>query len=54
MSMWLYIRKDYEIWKKATDNKNKAFEALLTDLSKAFVCFSEDLLIANFHLLSRA
>ena len=33
-----------EIWKEATDN-NKAFGALLTDLSKAFDCLSHDLLI---------
>ena len=49
ISKWLYIRKSYETWKKkATNNKNKAFEVLLTDLSKAFVCLS-DLLIPNFH-----
>ena len=68
MSMWLYIKKGYgsqhclqmmlETWKKATNNKNKAFGALLTNLSKEFVCWSDDLLIANFHangldLLSR-
>ena len=47
--MWLYIRKAYETWKKATNNENKAFGALLKDLSKAFVCLSDDLLIANFH-----
>ena len=44
--------------KKATNNKDKAFGALLTNLSKAFVYRSDDLLIANFHannldLLSR-
>ena len=54
-----YIKKGYgsqhclqmmlETWKKATNNKNKAFGALLTNLSKAFVCWSDDLLIANFH-----
>ena len=59
MSMWLYIRKDYgsqhclemmlETWIEATNNKNKAFGALLTNLSKAFVCWSDFLLIANFH-----
>ena len=69
MSMWLYIRKGYgsqhylqmmlETWEKATNNKNNAFEALLTNLSKAFLCWSDDLLIANFYanpldLLSRA
>ena len=53
--MWLYISKGYglqhrlqvmlETWKKATNNKNKAFGALLTNLSKAFVCWSDDLLI---------
>ena len=37
-----------EIWKGATDN-NKAFGALLTDLSKAFDCLSHDLLIAKLH-----
>ena len=37
-----------EIWKEATDN-NKAFGALLTDLSKAFDCLSYDLLIAKLH-----
>ena len=59
MSVWLYIRKGYgsqhylqimlETWKKATNNKNKAFWALLTDLSKVFDCLSDHLLIANFH-----
>ena len=58
MSMWLYISKDYgsqhclqimlETWKKATNNKNNAFGALLTNLSRAFACRSNDLLIANF------
>ena len=38
----------FEIWKGATDN-NKAFRALLTDLSKAFDCLSHDLLIAKLH-----
>ena len=61
MSMWLYIRKftndDWNL-KKATNNKDKAFEALLTNLSKAFICWSDDLSITNFHanglaLLSR-
>ena len=37
-----------ETWKEATDNK-KAFEALVTDLSKAFDCLSYDLLIAKLH-----
>ena len=37
-----------ETWKEATDN-NKAFRALLTDLSKAFDCLSHDLLIAKLH-----
>ena len=45
--------------KKTTNNKNKAFGAFLANLSEAFVCWSDDLLIANFHvnsldLLSRA
>ena len=49
----------HEIWKKATNYKNKEFGALLTNLSKAFVCWIDDLLIANFHpngldLLSQA
>ena len=38
-----------EIWKGATDN-NKAFGALLTDLSKAFDCLSYDLLIAKLNV----
>ena len=37
-----------EIWKGATDN-NKAFGALLTDLSKAFDCLGHDFLIAKLH-----
>ena len=37
-----------ETWKEATDN-NKAFGALLTDLSKAFDCLSHDSLIAKLH-----
>ena len=37
-----------EIWKGATDN-NKGFGALLTDLSKAFDCFSHDFLIPKLH-----
>ena len=37
-----------ETWKEATDN-NKAFGALLTDLSKAFDCLSHDLLIVKLH-----
>ena len=37
-----------ETWKEATDN-NKAFGALLTDLSKTFDCLSHDLLIAKLH-----
>ena len=41
-----------EIWKGATDN-NKAFGALLTDLSKGFDCLSHDLLIAKLHAYGR-
>ena len=37
-----------EIWKGAPDN-NKAFGALLTDLSKVFDCLSNDLLFAKLH-----
>ena len=49
----------FETSKKATNNKHKAFGAWLTNLSKAFFCWSSHLLIANFHangldLLSRA
>ena len=35
-----------ESWKEVTDN-NKAFGALLTDLSRDFDCLSHDLLIAK-------
>ena len=35
-----------EKWKSAIDNR-KMFDELLTDLSKAFDCFSHDLLIAK-------
>ena len=35
-------------WKKAVDN-NKAFGALLTDLSKALDCICHDLLVAKLH-----
>ena len=45
--------------KKPQIIKIKRFGSLLTNQSKAFVCWSDDLLIANFHangldLLSRA
>ena len=34
---------------KDTANKNKAFGALLTDLSKAFDCLCHDLLMVKLH-----
>ena len=37
-----------EKWKNAVD-KGKCFGALLTDLSKAFDCLSQELLIAKLH-----
>ena len=39
-----------EKWKSAIDNRN-IFDALLTHLSKAFGCFSHDLLIAKLNSL---
>ena len=38
----------FKIWKGAADN-NKAFGALLTDLSKAFGCLSHDLVIVKLY-----
>ena len=38
-----------EKWKSAVD-KGKSFGALLTDLSKAFNCFSHELLLAKLHV----
>ena len=38
----------FEKWKLSVNN-NKAFGALLTDLSKAFDCLSHDLIIAKLH-----
>ena len=38
-----------EIWKEDTVN-NKAFSALLTDLSKAFHCLSHDLFYLFIYL----
>ena len=37
-----------EIWKEPSDN-NKAFGALLTDISNTFDCLSQDLFIAKLH-----
>ena len=37
-----------EKWKSAVD-KGKSFGALLTDLTKAFDCFSHELLLAKLH-----
>ena len=38
-----------EKWKSAVD-KGKLFGALLTDLSRAFNCFSHELLLAKLHV----
>ena len=38
----------FEKWKSVVDNQ-KSFGALLTDLSKAFGCFSHDLLISKLN-----
>ena len=38
-----------EKWKSAVD-KGKYFGALLTDLSKAFDCISEELVLAKLHV----
>ena len=42
----LLLMKDK--WKKTVD-KNKAFGALLTDISKAFDCVCHNLLVAKLH-----
>ena len=39
-----------EMWKRAVDNKN-IFDALPTDLSKAFYCLPHDLIIANLTVI---
>ena len=41
-----------ETWKKYLDNK-ESFEALLTDLSKAFDCVNHERLVAKLHVLLR-
>ena len=43
-----YLITLMKIWKKFIDN-NESFGALLTDLSKAFVCVNHELLIAKRH-----
>ena len=41
-----------EKWKMASNNK-EAFGTLLTDLSKAFDCFDNELSIAKLHAYGR-
>ena len=42
------LLKMLEKWKSAVD-KGKSFDALLTDLYKAFDCLSHDFLLAKLH-----